>query len=275
MKEAKNMKNTDKFAEKIFKEFSECPEVEAIALGGSRASGKSDDKSDYDVYVYISGEFSKEKRSEILSRHCSVSEIGNSYWEPEDNCILNDGIYIDIIYRDLDEFSAGISETVDRCVPRNGYTTCMWHNLLGSKIIFDRNGRLARLQNRYDIPYPDELRKNIIERNMKLLSGVLPSYDLQIKKASERGDTVSINHRTAEFLASYFDIIFALNRLTHPGEKRLVQLCSESCKILPKDFEKNLNELFHGMFSGNVCSYIEKIVEEIKVTVNENIQFKI
>lgn len=264
------MENTNQYAEKIFAELSECPEVEAIALGGSRASGKSDEKSDYDVYVYISKELSEEKRSDILSRYCSETEIGNSYWEPEDNCIMNDGIYIDIIYRSLDEFSEVISETVDKCVPRNGYTTCMWHNLLGSKIIFDRNVKLAKLQNKYNIPYPDELRKNIIERNMKLLSGVLPSYDKQIKKASERTDIVSINHRTAEFLASYFDIIFALNRLTHPGEKRLIRLCKENCKILPKDFEENLNELFNGMFSGNACDSIEKIVEEIKITVSEN-----
>ena len=102
---------------------------------------------------------------------------------------------------------------------------------------------------------------------MKLLSGVLPSYDMQIKKAAGRGDTVSINHRTAEFLASYFNIIFAMNNLTHPGEKRLVQLCKERCKILPNNFEKNLNVLFAEMFSGDVSEPIEKIVNELKITL--------
>lgn len=90
---------------------------------------------------------------------------------------------------------------------------------------------------------------------------------MQIKKAADRGDTVSVNHRTTEFLASYFNVIFALNSLTHPGEKRLVQLCKERCKVLPNNFEENLNELFSEMFSGDVSASIEKIVNELRITL--------
>lgn len=253
--------------EKLFNNISSFHEVEAIALGGSRAGNVYDEKSDYDVYVYVTEDIPESKRREILLRFCTVAEIGNHYWETEDNCTLIGGIDIDIIYRNLDDFAAGISRTVDKCEATNSYTTCMWHNLLNCKIIFDRSGRLSELQKRYNVPYPKDLRKNIIERNMKLLSGVLPSYDMQIKKAAGRGDTVSINHRTAEFLASYFNVIFAVNKLTHPGEKRLVQLCKERCKILPNNFEKNLNELFSEMFSGDVSDPIEKIVNELKITL--------
>lgn len=39
------------FIEELFEELSELKQVEAIALGGSRATGKGDEKSDYDVYV--------------------------------------------------------------------------------------------------------------------------------------------------------------------------------------------------------------------------------
>ena len=39
--------------EELLKELSHIAGVEAIAIGGSRASGYADKASDYDVYVYI------------------------------------------------------------------------------------------------------------------------------------------------------------------------------------------------------------------------------
>ena len=53
--------------EKLFEELSKIPEVEAIALGGSRAGSNYDEKSDYDVYLYCTGDVDIETRREILS----------------------------------------------------------------------------------------------------------------------------------------------------------------------------------------------------------------
>lgn len=76
----------------------------------------------------------------------------------------------------------------------------------------------------------------------------LPAYKTQIEKAIKRNDMVSINHRVTEFLASYFDFIFAVNEKTHTGEKRLIELCKKNCSILPQNFEQNLNLLFSHMY---------------------------
>ena len=90
------------------------------------------------------------------------------------------------------------------------------------------------------------------------------------KKAQKRGDFVSVNHRVTEFLASYFDVIFALNEMTHPGEKRMQSICSAECKILPNNFDVNLNKLFANMFGGDVSSVIDEIVQEIqKLCISE------
>ena len=119
-------------------------------------------------------------------------------------------------------------------------------------------------QKKYQIKYPEKLKKNIVSNNLKLLSGMLPSFDMQIKKAENRGDLVSVNHRVAEFLASYFDIIFALNEMTHPGEKRMQSICSKECKILPNRFDENLNRLFAGMFRESISDVINDMIIEIK-----------
>ena len=100
---------------------------------------------------------------------------------------------------------------------------------------------------------------------MDMLSGVMASYDLQIKKAISRGDKISINHRIAAYLASYFDIIFAVNLVFHPGEKRLIQMVNEKCKIIPEDFEKNIELLLN---QNDIDNTLKDMYEKIKKIVN-------
>lgn len=234
--------------DQLFRELCALDQVEALALGGSRAGAHFDASSDYDVYLYCTAPIPEEVRRDILSRYCGRMEIGNHFWEYEDNCTLNDGVDIDLLYRDLDGFTAGVARVVEQFQPQNGYTTCMWHNLLTCKVLYDRDGRLARARARFDVPYPPRLRTNIMENSWRLLHSSMPAYEGQIKKALKRGDLVSVNHRTAAFLEAYFDFLFALNQVTHPGEKRLVQLCRARCEILPDRFEENLERLFQDMF---------------------------
>ena len=107
----------------LFEEIGNLPQVEAIALGGSRATGRSDEKSDYDVYVYITDIIPENDRRSILSKYCEYMEIGNSFWELEDDVTLKDGIDMDIIYRNMDDFEKMVSSVVMDCVSWNGYTT--------------------------------------------------------------------------------------------------------------------------------------------------------
>lgn len=255
----------------LFDELSRIDEIEAIALGGSRAGNNYDEKSDYDVYVYLTSPIPKETRRAILEKYCGVMEIGNHYWEYEDNCTLNDGTDIDLVYRSLDDFSGELSEVVEHFHARNGYTTCMWYNLINCKIIFDRNGRLAQAKKRFNVPYPDKLRENIITRNLNLLCSSMPAYKYQIEKALSRNDRVSVLHRTTAFLESYFDVVFALNKVPHPGEKRLIELCEKNCTILPNDFRKNLNRLFDGLFNDleSTRNNIDAIISELKNVVKD------
>ncbi|MGP1576441.1 MAG: DUF4037 domain-containing protein [Treponema sp.] len=233
----------EQYFTELWQDLSRCAGIEAIALAGSRAGENYDQSSDYDLYIYYSTIPETTVRNSILEKYCSYWEIGNSFWELEDDCTLKNGIDIDIIYRNLQGIADDISSVVEQFHAHNGYTTCLWYNLMNSRILYDKNKQLADLKKRFQIPYPQKLKQNIIKNNMRLLSGNLPSYDAQIKKAVQRGDMVSVHHRTTAFLESYFDIIFALNELLHPGEKRMVSFAKERASILPEDFEENIAKL--------------------------------
>ena len=252
--------------ERLFAALAEWEQVEAIALGGSRAGKNADEASDYDVYLYCTAPIGEAQRRALLTGFCSYMEIGNHYWETEDNCVLKNGVDLDLLYRDPDAFCADVADVVEKHHAHNGYTTCMWHNLLTCRILCDKRGRLQKMKERFSVPYPEPLRNNIIERNTNLLYAAMPAYAGQIKKACGRGDRVSIVHRTAAFLESYFDVLFAVNRLTHPGEKRLVALCQRDCRILPDRLTENLNRLFTDMANDPdaLCADLEAIIAALK-----------
>lgn len=236
----------------LVEEFSRRDEVESIALGGSRATKQNYEKSDYDVYIYLKRELDVKVREGILKKYCNYREINNQYWETEDDCILKDGIVIEIIYRKIEDLKYQMKQVVDEAIASNGYTTCMWGNLLNCIVLYDQDNRLSELKKQYSVPYPLKLRQNIIEKNMKLLDGYIPSYSAQIEKAIETGDIISVNHRSTEFLASYFDILFAYNNITHPGEKKLIMYCKLQCDQLPEKFKENLEVLLFNMFEKEI-----------------------
>ena len=70
--------------------------------------------------------------------------------------------------------------------------------------------------------YPERLARAVVQKNLPVLGAIISSYEQQIQAAFLRQDLVSLNHRVAAWLSSYFDILFAANRRFHPGEKRLL-----------------------------------------------------
>lgn len=53
---------------------------------------------------------------------------------------------MDIIYRNMADFEKAVEAVVFGHNVWNGYTTCMWYNLITSKIILDKKGRRCALQ---------------------------------------------------------------------------------------------------------------------------------
>jgi hypothetical protein len=109
------------------------------------------------------------------------------------------------------------------CEASVGYTTCVLHTLAHGHVLADRDGWFDALQQRVlSTSYPDDLFRAVVAKNFPVLGQIISSYEDQIRSAFARQDLVSLNHRTAAWLASFFDIVFAGNQQYHPGEKRLL-----------------------------------------------------
>ena len=225
-------------------EFARLPGVKAVVLSGSRGSGRSDAGSDIDLYVYAEPEPPRELRAELAQRFGVRASIGNDFWEPGDEWVASrTGNVVDIMYRS----PAWMEQQLDRVLLSHqasvGYSTCLVYNVLHSKTLYDRDEWFTSLRAKAEQPYPEPLRRAIIARNHPILRSTLSSYAHQIAVALERNDLISVNHRIAALLASYFDILFAINRMFHPGEKRLAAYVLANCAKHPPEFEAQVHEL--------------------------------
>ena len=225
-----------------FKNFSQ---VKAIAIGGSGTAKTSDILSDIDIYIFIDKDIPVSDREEFVKQYSSKYEAGGEYFGSGDEFFVDElNQQLDVMYWGVNWFNDIVENVWVKHYPSNGYTTAFLYTLNNFQIIYDTDNWLLNLQKSIKTEYPKELKENIIKRNMMLMyDKPFASYYEQIEKAIKRNDIVSINHRISAFLASYFDVIFAVNELLHPGEKRLIQYSLNNCKILPKDFEENIDEL--------------------------------
>jgi hypothetical protein len=217
--------------------YAALPAVEAVALAGSLAAGAADERSDLDLYVYARQPLDLEARAAVARASAGGAprlEIGNDAFEPGDEWLDGrTGLHLDVMFRGPAWIEAELDRVLVRCQARAGYSTCFWWNVLHSEPLFDRSGWYAALRRRADVPYPEALRRAVVARNHPLLRGALSSYLTQIERAVARGDEPGVNHRVAALLASAFDVLFALNRAPHPGEKRLLAWAEALCPRRP------------------------------------------
>lgn len=238
--------------------------VEAVALAGSQTTAAADSGSDIDLYVYLRHELPASDRAAVAAAFADEMEVDNRFWEPGDEWIdRQSGIHVDVMFRHASWIEDQLARVLHDCEASVGYSTCFWHNLLSSRALFDRSGWFAALQAKAGQPYPEALRRAIVAKNFPILRDTLSSYRYQLDRALKRGDRVSVNHRVAALLASYFDVLFAVNRQPHPGEKRLLLLAETRCGRLPAGMKEHVERLLEAR-SEDVLKRVDSLVEGLE-----------
>lgn len=224
--------------------FGAVPGVVAVALGGSRTAGTADAGSDLDLYVYADPPPTRAEREAAAGPGAIRGEFELTFWEPGDAWVDRaTGTAVDVMYRSPGWIDAELDRVLLRHEASVGYSTAIWHNVRTTLPLLDPTGWYARLQTRAAVPYPEPLRRAVVAKNHPLLRDSMFSFRRQIEDALRRRDAVAVQHRLSALLASYFDVLFALNRQTHPGEKRLVPYTLAVCPLRPPDLAHRLDDL--------------------------------
>lgn len=259
----------------IVNEFKRLGEVVAITLAGSCASGRRDNYSDIDINIITEKDIPIKKRESIVKKFSDFMEINNKFWGVSDEFVLrNSSIQIDISYFDFNWLENELKNVLEKYNASIGYSTCFWNNVINSLIVFDKNGEFKNLKEKYTIEYPVELKRNIVRKNYPILKNNFSAYYNQIEKAINRNDIVNLNNRIAVFLDSYFDIIFAINEIPHPGEKRLLSIVNTMCKKLPNNALEDVEKLIKDISKCDnvILEDINEIVMHLDITLkSENL----
>ncbi|HEV2369114.1 MAG TPA: nucleotidyltransferase domain-containing protein, partial [Acidimicrobiales bacterium] len=223
--------------------------VRAVVLTGSRAQGRAGPDADVDLFVYADADLTDQRRevvSTLADRDAPVLVDVDPFGRGDVWRDRGDDTWMDVLY-----WSPGwAEEQLDRVIVRHeaqlGYSTAFWRSIATGVPLYERDGWHPTLQERARAPYPDELTDAVVGKNLPWLGGHPFSFRVQIEKAVDRGDAVSANHRLAAWLACYFDVIFAANRVLHPGEKRQIAVAEEECRRLPPGFRAGIEALLEG-----------------------------
>ena len=237
--------------------------IDAIVLAGSQTSLINDNMSDYDIYVYSKEKVNIEMREKFAKKYSLHYELGNNYFEYGDEIILKENnICLDFMYRDISFIENEINYVWRNCNSKIGYTTAFLYNIKNSKILYESNDSFRNFQKELNKDYPKKLKDNIIEKNYNVMyAKKSSSFYEQLENAIKRNDIVSINHRTTAILASYFDILFAINEELHVGEKKLISYAKKLCSKLPDNFDKDIEDIIN---NNNILEKVKNLIGNIR-----------
>ena len=162
-------------------------------------------------------------RASIIGPRASRKELDNDFWgETEDYWPEREsGVKVEVAYRGRWVLDA-LTDMFAHNLARLGASTTLWHSVRASRVLYNRNGWFASLQSVADVLYPDALAEAIVRKNLTVLRGSPANLPEQLAQAISRGDAVATHHFVSVILDSYFDVLFALNKMPHPGSKRML-----------------------------------------------------
>ena len=135
-------------AERVAERYCQLPQVEAVVIGGSLATGNASPESDIDLYGYLTADIGADERL-ALAREFAVDAKMNDFWGPGNEWIdPQTKIQVDMMFWTTEWIEDQIERVLARHEAWVGYSTCFWHTVRHSRILFDRNGWFKTLQTR-------------------------------------------------------------------------------------------------------------------------------
>lgn len=198
------------------------PGVVAVALGGSTGAGLGDAASDLDFHVYWEGPLAAPDEratglAAIADRGSVRAGAGTTSWTLEDHLAVG-GRPVELIFIRWADVPAEVEAAYGAGFAEEGFTTARLYSFAHGLVLHDPARLLGAVQARLLVSYPEATRRAILLRQPARLVLCVD----QLRAGQRRGDLLYVEQTRVKIQLLWFDLLFALNRRYHPGEKRLL-----------------------------------------------------
>ncbi len=216
----------------------------AVALGGSRATHRADQFSDFDFRLYsdvVTNDIWRQSPHwpafEAVKERWKARGWRSSFWLRT----------IGDIDAQLDQCSAGNLEPAPLVWTIWGYH--LMTDIASQRAILDPEGVVANWHRRLET-YPPALKTAILQEHGRLLSYWKADYHYQSKVA--RGDAIFLASLSAKIVHSLVQVVFALNETYYPGDG-LNGECLAEMELAPPQFRERITAaLYPGQAPGEL-----------------------
>ena len=270
----------ERILQRIADTLSPIPCVQAVVLGGSRATGTADGKSDIDIGVYYDADTldlaalnSAAKQLDDQHRSGLIGPPGS--WGNWVNCggwLTIGGVQVDLILRDVTRVLQCIEETDGGSISMHyqtghphAYLNVMYRGELAvSRTLYAADASFAALKTRAS-QYPDALAHALI--GFFLFEAGF-SRDLA-KKAWENRDLFALSGHLFRSVAALNQVLFALSRTYCLNEKRAVTRTAR-LPHAPQRYQARAEEIFAHPACADAIHLLSTLIAETEQLVSSH-----
>lgn len=251
--------------------------IDAIVLGGSRATGTADKASDIDIGIYYdeaSFDLALFKQKAILlddeHRKDAIADPGD--WGPWINgggWLKIEGIAVDILFRNTRKVIAVINDCINgkisidyQCGHPFGFVNSIYMGEVACCRILSSNNGLISEQKKRLIEFPESYRKATIEKFLWECE-----FSQQCgRKAVGKRDILYAAGSLFRCAISLLQVLYAINGMYMLNEKGSLQrLLMQKAAYIPKDFPNDVEAALSGLREDT----IQVCFDRIQVQYNE------
>lgn len=271
---------TENILTKIVHAFNGVPGIDAIVLGGSRATGTANEDSDIDIGIYYDRALFdpssfKQKGISLDDEHRKDVITDPGEWGPWINgggWLNIDGIAVDILFRDTRKVITVIDDCINgkisidyQCGHPFGFVNSIYMGEVAYCKILSSNSNIISEQKERLMDFPENYRRTAIEKFLWECE-----FSEQCgRKAIRKGDILYAAGSLFRCAVSLLQVLYAINGMYMLNEKgSLVRLLRQKDAYIPKDFVNDVEAALSGLRIDTMQACFDRIQVQYNEIIN-------